>query len=82
MTMMLLGLGGSWLAVFGTIAAASYHVLAIAGLVLIFAWYISIKRGSLKKLSWWLVSSTALTVMAWGIVLNETRINDFMIGLM
>ncbi len=30
MAMMLLGLGGSWLAVFGKLAAASYYVLAVS----------------------------------------------------
>ena len=41
MTMMLLGLGGSWIAVFGKISAASYYVLTISTGILVTAWYIA-----------------------------------------
>jgi hypothetical protein len=81
-TMMLLGLGGSWLAIFGKIAAASYHVLAASVFLLIIAWVSAARRGSLGKLKWWLGSSTMLTLAAWIIVSNETRLNEFLIGLM
>lgn len=80
--MMLLGLGGSWLAVFGTIAAASYYVLGLSTFILLAAWYLANRNGSIPNLKWWLAGSTALTVGAWVIVLNETRINDFLITLM
>ena len=79
MTMMLLGLGGSWLAVFGKIAATSYYVLAISTVLLFVAWLMSFKRGSLNRLKWWLSGSTALTALAWVIAFNEARINDFLI---
>ncbi|WP_298816848.1 hypothetical protein [uncultured Roseibium sp.] len=82
MVMMLVGLGGSWLAVFGKIAATSYYVLGFSTLVLLVAWYSTSRNGSTSKLKWWLAGSTALTVSAWIIVFNETRINDFLITLM
>lgn len=82
MTMMLFGLGGSWLAVFGKIAAASFYVLAIATVILLAAWMISYRRGSLVHLKGWLAGSTTLTAIAWVIVFNEARINDFLITLM
>ena len=81
-TMMMLGLGGSWLAVFGKIAAASFYVLGISTLILLLAWLFSYQRRSISHLKWWLAGSTALTSVAWVIVLNETRINDFLITLM
>jgi len=79
MTMMVLGLGGSWLAVFGKIAAASYYVLATSTLVVGMAWAVSLKRASLRQLKWWLSGSTALTALAWAVVFNEVRINDYLI---
>ncbi len=82
MTMILLGLGGSWLSVFGKIAAASFYVLGIATVLLIAAWFQCVKQGSLNHLKGLLIGSTFLTAVAWVIVLNEARINDFLITLM
>jgi len=82
MTMMLLGLGGSWIAVFGRIAAASVYVLAVSTLILAVAWAVSYRRGALAHLRWWLTGSTLLTALAWVVFLNEARINDVLITLM
>ncbi|KCV81112.1 hypothetical protein ATO10_14104 [Actibacterium atlanticum] len=82
MMMMLLGLGGSWLAVFGKIAAASYYVLAVSSLILLAAWGVAYHRRTLSHLKGWLAGSTIMTGIAWVVVLNETRINDFLITLM
>ncbi len=79
MTFMLFGLGGSWLAVFGKIAAASYYVLAISSVFVVVSWIIAFHRQSLPELKWWLAGSTVITASAWVVVFNETRINDFLI---
>lgn len=79
MAMMLLGLGGSWLAIFGKIAAASFYVLAISTALVAVSWFISHRRGSIARLRWWLVGSTAMTGLAWVVVFNEVRINDYLI---
>ena len=79
MTMMLLGLGGSWLAIFGKIAAASYYVLAISTALIAASWLASYQRGSLQKLKWWLSGASAITTLAWIVVFNEARINDYLI---
>ncbi|WP_171173459.1 hypothetical protein [Ruegeria sp. HKCCD8929] len=78
MAMMLLGLGGSWLAIFGRIAAASYYVLAVSTVLVAISWWVSHRRRSIEKLMWWLVGSTAMTGLAWVIVFNEARINDYL----
>lgn len=82
MTMMLAGLGGSWLAVFGDIAAASYYVLGLSTALLVLSWMISVRRRSIAHLKKWLAGSAALTAGAWLLVIGETRINDFLITLM
>lgn len=82
MTMMLLGLGGSWIAVFGKIAAASFYVLGISTVIIAFAWVAAHRRNAISDLKWWLGGTTFLTAIAWVIVFNETRINDFLITLM
>ncbi|WP_050604199.1 hypothetical protein [Ruegeria sp. 6PALISEP08] len=79
MTMMLLGLGGSWLAIFGKIAAASYYVLAILSLFVATAWFVSHRNGSLAHLKWWLAGSAAVTALACVIVFTEAQINDYLI---
>lgn len=79
MTMMLLGLGGSWIAIFGQIAAASYYVLAVSTTLVAVSWLVTYQRGSLPKLKWWLLGTTAMTGLAWGFVFNQARINDFLI---
>ena len=79
MALMLLGLGGSWLAVFGKIAAASYYVLAASSVLIAVSWLVSFRRGSANGLKGWLAGSTALTALAWVDVFNEARINDYLI---
>jgi mercuric ion transport protein len=82
MTMMLLGLGGSWIAVFGKVAAASYYVLIVSGIFLLIGWVAAVRRGLPASQKWWLGLSTALTAIAWVIVVYETPINDYLITLM
>ncbi len=79
MTMMLLGLGGSWVAVFGKIAAFSFYVIALSAALVAAAWVISYRRGSLGRLKWWLGGTTGLTLLAWVVVANEATINDYLI---
>ncbi|WP_298853952.1 hypothetical protein [uncultured Ruegeria sp.] len=79
MVMMLLGLGGSWLAVFGKIAAASYYVLGISTALVAVSWFVSHRNGTLVNLKWWLTGNSAITVLAWAIVFNEVQINDYLI---
>lgn len=81
-TMMLFGLGGGWLAIFGRIAEWSYLVLAISTLLVLLAAAVSFKRGSMGKLRWWILGSATITASAWIVLFNETRINDFQITLM
>lgn len=80
--LMLVGLGGSWLAVFGKIAAASYFVLAASSVILLLALAVAYARRSLGRLKWHLLGSAGVTAFAWLIVLNETAINDHLINLM
>jgi mercuric ion transport protein len=82
MVFLLFGLGGSWLAVFGKIAAASFYVLGLSSFLILVAWVLAIRRGSSRNLRRWLVASTVLLGLAWLVVFNESRINDFLMTLM
>ena len=79
MTLMLLGLSGGGLAVFGKIAAASYYILALSTLLVAMSWWLSCRRGALAKRKWRLAGSAVITGLAWLIVLTEARINDYLI---
>jgi mercuric ion transport protein len=81
-TLMLLGGGGSSLAVFGKVAAASYYVLPASTALVFASWIISQRRNTIMRLKWWLGGTTLLTALAWTVVLNEVRINDYLIMLM
>jgi len=77
-----LGLGGSWVAIFGKIAAFSYWVLALSTIVVGLSGYIAYKRGATAKLKLWLLGAVSMTVFAWIVVLSEAQINDFLISRM
>jgi len=46
MSLILLGLGGSWLAIFGKIAAVGFYVAAASMLLLLAGWIIALRRHS------------------------------------
>jgi len=81
-SLMLLGVGGSWVAVFGKIAATGYYVLTVSTVLLGLAWVLAYHRGIIGRLSWRIAGSTGLTATAWVLVLYEAQINDFLITLM
>jgi mercuric ion transport protein len=79
MALMLFGLGGSSIAIFGKIAAASYYVLAASSLLIAVSLFVSFRRRSIMRLKWWLAGSTGLTVLAWAVVIHEASISNFLI---
>ncbi|QDG78183.1 hypothetical protein [Labrenzia sp. PHM005] len=82
MTMMLLGVGGGWIAIFGQVTAYSYYVLGVSTALLIAVWFLSFRRQTIGRLKWWLSGSTIFTGTAWIIVAYEAAINDFLISKM
>lgn len=82
MTLMLIGLGGSWLAVFGAIAAAGYYVAAASAILLSAGWALAVRRRAGRSTYAALGAGTLATASAWAIMLNETPINDYLISLM
>lgn len=82
MALMLVGAGGSGLAIFAPVAAAAIYVLAASSVLLLLAWGVACRRGSLRRLIRPLAGSTALTALAWGLFTLEGPINDYLIGLM
>ena len=82
MTLMLVGLGGSWLAIFGTIARASIPVLTVSALLIGLGWALAVLRGIAWRQKWVLGGATVLTGLAWVIYLNEASINMQLIEMM
>lgn len=81
-TLMLIGVGGSWLAIFAPIASAAVYVLSASTLMLVFAWSLAYRRGVLGRLLWKLSGSTVLTGIAWGVLVFERPLNDYLIGFL
>lgn len=82
MALMLMGLGGAWIAVFGKVAAAGFYVGVLSTVLMGAAWFLAIRRGSGSSTIIALSAGSALIVVAWAVMLNETRINDYLISLM
>ena len=79
---MLVGLGGSWVAVFGPLAAASLPVAALSTVVVILAWILAVRRRVPKRIYAFLGAGSALTLTAWAVILSEATLNDYLISLM
>ncbi|MCG7522349.1 hypothetical protein [Ruegeria sp. Ofav3-42] len=56
-----------------------FFVLTISTALVALSWSVSRRRGSIGRLKWWLAGSTAMTGLAWVIVFNEARINEYLI---
>lgn len=82
MTLMLFGLGGSWLAVFGKIAGASVPVLTVSAILIGIGWIVALKQGTAARQKWLLGGATTLTGLAWLVYLNEATINMQLIEMM
>ena len=82
MFFMLVGLGGSWVAVFGMAAAAGYYVGAVAAFLLAIAWIVELRRRTKARTIFMLAAGSVGTALAWVVMLNETAINDYLISLM
>lgn len=82
MLLMLAGVGGSWIAIFGQISAASFYILGATTLFIAAAWALAWRRGSLRHLARRLGASTIITGLAWAIALNEAGLNDYLISWM
>lgn len=80
--LVLLGLGGSWIAVFGIVAAASLHIIGIAAALTATGWILALWRRAGRRTFAVLGAGTALTTLASLIVLNEAAINDYLTTLM
>jgi len=79
---MLAGLGGSWMAVFGPLAAASLPVAAASTAVVILAWVLAVRRKARRRIYAFLGIGSTLTLAAWVVILNEAALNDYLISLM
>jgi mercuric ion transport protein len=82
LVIMLVGLGGSWVAVFGAVAAVSPWVALAAGLIIAFAWIVAIRRNASRQTYTLLTAGTVLTVFAWCLISYEAVVNDYLITLM
>src|SRR3546814_17768344 len=73
MALVLLGLGGSWIAVFGIVAAASLHVTGLAAALTVTGWILALRRRAGKRTYAILGAGAAATSLASPLVLNEDR---------
>lgn len=82
MTFMVLGLGGSWLVVFGQVSAFSLYIGLASVAALVWAWVVAILRKGSRPTMLVLSGGTILSLVAWGIFLNEAALNQALIRWM
>lgn len=82
MLLTLAGIGGSWIAAFGTFAAARLHILAETPLLSAAAWTGAWRQGSLYPLAGRPGASRSVTGFARAIAVNEAGPNDLRTGWM
>lgn len=79
---MLIGLGGSWLAVFAPLAAASLPLAAVSTAVVVAAWILAVRRRVSTRTYGFLGAGSLLSLSAWGVILNDAALNDYLLSLM
>jgi len=82
MAMMLVGLGGSWLAVFGKVAAISPYIAGLSVLLLVLGWFFAIRDNAPRRTRIMLSVGTVFTLVGVVFIARESAINDFLITLM
>ncbi len=82
MTLMILGIGGGWMAVFARAAAWAPLFITISAVMTALSWGLAWRRHQLRRLAPALAMLTAMTLLAWGIWANEAAINDLLISRM
>ena len=79
--LMLLGVGGSWLGVFGPLAAVSLYLAAASAIIVSVAWILAVRRKVPTRIYAFLATGSVLTTAAWAVILNEAAINDYLMEL-
>ncbi|MCP5087360.1 MAG: hypothetical protein GY952_11220 [Rhodobacteraceae bacterium] len=82
MVLMLAGLGGSWMAVFGKIAMISPWLTGLAAVLLSLSWVMILRNGAPARIRWMVATGSLLTLIAIVIILREAALNDYLITLM
>lgn len=82
MSLMIAGLGGSWLAVFSPVASVSPYVIGLSVILLIAAWFAALRRGAAKRTMSMLAGGSVLSLLACLIVINDERLTIFFLKYM
>lgn len=82
MSLMIAGLGGSWLAVFSPVAAVSPYIIGLSAILLIAAWFAALRRGAGSRTISLLAGGSTLSLLAWLIVVNDGPLTMFFLQYM
>src|SRR3546814_18738466 len=80
MALVLLGLGGSWIAVFGIVAAASLHVTGLAAALTVTGWILALRWRAGQRNYAILGAGAGLTSLSWLSVLKEDTVHRYEIA--
>ena len=82
MSLMIAGLGGSWMAVFAPVSAVSPYVIGLSIVLLAVAWFLSLRRGASRRRVALLSAGSTLSALAWLIVANDEPLTMFFLSRM
>lgn len=80
MAFVLLGLGGSWLAVFAPIAGLSPYLLGIAAAFVLAAWISARFQLGAPRVRWTMGASTIAAILAHAVYLYRDPLTDLLVG--
>jgi len=82
MVLVLLGLGGAWLAIFARAAALAPWIVAASVVLVVAAWLAALRTRRPRRVGATLVLATAATAAAWAGWAYEAALNEWLIILM
>lgn len=82
MSLMIAGLGGSWMAVFAPLSAASPYVLGLSAGLLAIAWVLALRRKASRRTLAMLSTGTVLALTAWLLLVYDERLTMFFLSYM
>ena len=80
MSLMIAGLGGSWMAVFAPLSVASPYILGISVVLLAVAWFHALRRKPRRSTLAILSVGTFLAFIAWLLIINDEPLTMFFLS--
>jgi mercuric ion transport protein len=80
--LMAAGAGGAVIGIVGKATVLAWPLIGVSVLLLLAGWFVALRGGAPVRVKRWLALGSILTLIAMLIVLNETRIIDYLLEVL